>query len=109
MAETVKVLGQVDVAASTQTTLYTVPGATQCTVSTLHVCNRNASTVHFRARINVAGAADDNKQFLYFDTELSKNESFSATLGLTLGAADVVKVQADSTGVCFSLFGAEFA
>lgn len=107
MAETIKVLAQLSPAAATQTDLYTVPGSMTATISSLMVCNQNGSTIKFRARVRVAGAANDVKQFLYFDVEVLKNDAFAATLGITLGAGDVVSVQSDTANVSFNLFGVE--
>jgi len=107
MAEVLKVLAQLNPAATTLTALYTVPALTSATVSTLAVCNRSASSVTFRTSVAVAGAADDVKQYLFYDVVLTKNSTFTATIGVTLGAADVVRVYASTTGLSFSLFGVE--
>lgn len=107
MAETFKVLAQVSPSATTLTDLYTVPGSTTATVSTLSVCNHNASQVTFRISVAVAGASDDTKQYLFRDYQLLGNDSMFATIGITLGAADVVRVYASSTNVSFNLFGVE--
>ena len=107
MAETLKVLAQVSPAATTLTTLYTVPALTSVTASTIVVCNTNSSNVTFRVSVAVAGAADNIKQYIYYDQGLLKRDSALATIGLTLGAADVVRVYASATNVAFSLFGVE--
>ena len=107
MADALKVLGQVDAGAGTLTTLYTVPGATSVSGSSLVVCNRNAVAVRFRASIAVAGAADDPKQYIYYDVLVQANDTFVATIGLTLAATDVVRVLSDIGGVSFSTFGVE--
>ena len=45
MSDTLKVLGQQAPAGTTETILYTVPTATQTTISSIVVCNRSASGV----------------------------------------------------------------
>lgn len=107
MVETIKVLGQVSPAATTLTALYTVPGATVTTVSTISICNQNSAQVTFRVSIAVGGESDDPKQYLYRDQSLLGNDSDFATLGITLGAGDIVRVYASATGVSFNLFGVE--
>jgi hypothetical protein len=107
VTEVLKVLGQAAPAATTLTALYTVPAATQVTCSTLVVCNQGVVGIKFRVSVAVAGAADTGKQYLYFDVALARNDSFAATLGITLGAGDVVRVQTDTVNVSFSLFGVE--
>jgi len=107
MGETLKVLGQSSPAANTLTDLYTVPALTQVACSSIAVCNQTAAPIKFRVSVAVAGAADATKQYLYFDVTLGKNDTFLAVLGISLGAADVVRVQADAVNVSFNLFGAE--
>jgi len=107
VAEALKVLGQLDCPATTLTALYTVPGATSVTVSTLSICNRNAAVRTFRVAVAVGGVADDPSQYLFYDVTLPGNDSIFATIGITLGAGDVVRVYASATGLSFSLFGVE--
>ena len=107
MADEIKVLGQVDAAATTTTVLYTVPNLNQTTVSSLVVCNRTGHQRTFRVSVHVGGATANDKQFLYYDTVMAANTTFSAVLGLTLNQSDVVKVYASSTGLSFNMFGVE--
>lgn len=107
MIETLKVLGQVSPSATTLTDLYTVPADTSATISTLCVCNHNGSKITFRVSVAVAGASDDTKQYIFRDQEVLSNDSLFATIGITLGAADVVRVYASATNVSFSVFGVE--
>jgi hypothetical protein len=65
MPNTYKILGQAAPAATTETTLYSVPAATQAVISTITVANRTASSVTFRISNSVAAAAtgSDAKRF----------------------------------------------
>ena len=107
MAEALKVLGQVDAPATTLTALYTVPGSTSVTVSTLAVCNRNSAMRTFRVSVAVGGASDDPKQYIVYDMQLLGNDAVFLTIGITLAATDVVRVYASDTGLSFGLFGVE--
>lgn len=107
MAETQKVLGQAALAATTLTDLYTVPSLTQAVVSTVMVCNRSGTPTTFRLSVAVAGAANDDKQYITYDAPLAANEVWSYTIGATLGAADVVRGYAAAATVSMALFGAE--
>ncbi len=107
MAETRKVLGQSNPGAASLTALYTVPGATQAVVSTLAVCNRSAVATAFRVSVAVAGAADAPEQYVYYDVTIAGNDTFAATIGITLGPADVVRVYATLATLSFCLFGVE--
>lgn len=109
MAEVLKVLGQVSPAANALTQLYVVPAATSVTASTLSICNGNSSSVTYRVSVQKAGDTDNIKQYLFYDSTLSKNNSFFATLGITLAAGDKVMVYASNTNVAFQLFGVELS
>lgn len=107
MATTYKVLGQSSPSATTATTLYTVPAATQTVVSTVTVANRAATAGTYRIAVRVAGAALANSQYIAYDVSLPANASDTLTLGLTLGATDVITVYASSADFTFSAFGSE--
>ena len=104
--ETFKVLAQSAPGAATLTDAYTVPALTAVTVSTIVVTNRSTAT-SFRLSIAVAGAGDATKQYLAYDTPLGANETQTFTLGVTLGAADVVRVYNTLATVSFNVFGVE--
>lgn len=106
MAANYKVLGQITPAATTLTILYTVPSGTQAVCSTLVVCNTGLSTT-FRIAVRPAGAAIDPKHYQIYDSYVNANDSVFLTLGITIGATDVVSVYAGTTTVSFSLFGSE--
>jgi hypothetical protein len=105
--ESLKVLAQSAPSATTLTAVYTVPAATSAVLSSMIVCNRGTMATTFRISIAVAGLADTNKQYLYYDVPLSKNNTFIATIGATLGATDVVRVYAGNANLSFTLTGVE--
>lgn len=107
MPETIKVLGQAAPSTTTETTLYTVPGATVAVASSVVVCNRGASDTTFRVSVSVGGGATATKDYIYYDVLLAAADTFIATIGLTLAAADVVRVYAGNANLSFSLFGVE--
>lgn len=107
MTDTLHVLGQLTPAAVTLTTAYTVPAATSTLISTIVVCNTTAVAATFRISIAIAGAGDTLAQYIYRDVSVNGNDTFTASLGLTLATTDVVKVQASTTGMTFNLFGDE--
>ena len=109
MATAYKVLGQLEPAATTETTLYTVPSATEAVCSTLSVCNKNATAGTFRVRIKINNAADDDKQFVMYDAPIAAKDTLLLTFGATLGAGDVVVVYGSSADLSFQLFGSEIA
>jgi glucose-6-phosphate dehydrogenase assembly protein OpcA len=107
MATTYKVLGQSNPSATTEVTLYTVPASTSAVASSIIVCNRASTQASFRVSVSVAGAATSNKDYLYYDLLIGGNDTFIATIGVTLATTDVVRVYASSANISFSLYGSE--
>ena len=104
-----RVLGQSSPAATTETALYTVPASTSAIGSSIIVANRSTSVATFRVSIAVNGAATTNKDYIYYDLPIGANDTFIATIGITLGDTDVVRVYASNTNLSFSLYGSEIS
>jgi glucose-6-phosphate dehydrogenase assembly protein OpcA len=104
-----KVLGQSNPSATTATTLYTVPSATQAVVSTIVVANLAATVATFRIACRVAGATLANSQYVAYDITVGASDSTALTLGITLGAADVITVYGSTSTITFTAFGSEIS
>ena len=109
MATTGKVLGQAALTTTTLTDVYTVPAATEATISTIIVANRGSGDTTFRISVAVAGAADATKQYLFYDDEVIGNKSFIATLGITLGAGDIIRAYGGNGNLSVNIFGVEIS
>lgn len=107
MATIYKVLGQSNPAATTATTLYTVPASTSAVVSSLNICNQAATSATFRIAIRPAGATLATSQYLSYDTTVAANDTISLNVGMSLATTDVITVYASSATVSFILFGTE--
>ena len=107
MATNYKVLGQSAPSATTATTLYTVPAATQTVVSTIVVTNRGTTAGTFRLSVRPDGAAQANQHYLAYDVNVSSNSFVTLTLGITADATDVITVYASSADFSFQAFGSE--
>lgn len=109
MAVTQKILGQAALALTTLTNVYAVPAATTATISTISVCNRAATACTFRIGVAIAGAADTVAQYLFYDAYLDANSTYIATIGITVGAADVIRVYSSNASTSVNIFGIEVA
>ena len=107
MANVLKVLGQSAPGAATLTTLYTVPALTSTVCSSIVVCNRSATATSFRVAVRPAGAAISNEMYLYYDVTIAGNDTFIATIGISLATTDVVSVYATLATLSFNLYGQE--
>lgn len=107
MATTYKVLGQVNPAATTLTTLYAVPAATSAVASTIAICNLGGVSSTFRVAVRPAGATLANSHYLNYNTTVPANDTVFLTIGITLATTDVVSVYASAGTLNFSMFGSE--
>ena len=103
-------LGQSAPTGTTNVDLYTVPSSTNAVVSTINVTNLTATEATFSVYIRVAGATAASANTLLKDVSLAANSLFSATQGITLGAADVLTVStATADALSFQVFGSEIS
>lgn len=109
MATAYKVLGQSNPAATTNTTLYTVPAATSAVVSSIVICNQTASAATYRIAVRPAGAAVASQHWIVYGATVAASDSTVLTIGATLATTDVVTVYASTANLSFSLFGSEIS
>jgi hypothetical protein len=102
-----KVLGQSNPAATTATTLYTVPSAKEAVVSTLVIANLSATAATYRIAIRPAGATLANSQYIAYDITVGASDSTALTLGITLATTDIITVYASTANLTFTAFGDE--
>lgn len=109
MATTYKVLGQVNPSATTLTTLYTVPSATNAVISSIVVANQTATAATFRLAVRPAGASIDPKHYIGYDITVGASDSTVLTMGITMNATDVLSVYASTSTISFNAYGSEIA
>jgi len=109
MATTYKVLGQVNPAATTATTAYTVPSATETVVSTITVANLAGSSGTFRIAVRPNAETLANKHYIVYDATVAALDTITLTVGLTLDATDVITVYASTANFAFNIYGSEIA
>ena len=102
-------LGQVNPSATTATTAYTVPSATETVISTITVCNAGAVPATYRIAVRPNGETLATKHYIVYDSTVAPQTTDTLTLGITLDASDVVTVYASTANFAFNLFGSEIA
>jgi len=107
VTDTLMVLGQVSPSANILTSIYTVPAITSTVVSSIIVCNTNTSSTTFRISIAIGGAIDNIQQYIYYDLPILNNDTFIATVGISLATTDQIRVQAGLTNVSFTISGVQ--
>ena len=109
MANVYKILGQLSPLATTETVLYVVPVSTSAVCSSISICNRGTTQTTFRVSISQGGASITNKDYLYYDVTLAGNDTFIATIGVTLATTDVIRVYSGNANLSFQIWGTEIS
>lgn len=97
-------LGANDLAATTNTSVYTCPADTFA-VATVSICNRNATAVTVRVSISDA-ATPANSEYIEYDTTVLANGTLERT-GLVLQAGKIIVVRSSAASVSAVVYGIE--
>lgn len=103
--EAYRVLGQSAPAAATLTDVLTVPAGIEAVISSLVVCNLGNTATSFRVSVAINGAADSDAQQLYYDVQIPANDTFVATVGITLDDSDIIRFYSANGRLSINLFG----
>lgn len=99
-------LGVADLAAATNTSVYTVPADT-FSVVTVSLCNRSAGTRSVRVAV-AAAATPLDAEYIEYDADILANGVLERT-GIVMDASKILVVRADSTDVSAVVYGIETA
>lgn len=94
-------------AAAVTVDLYTVPAVTRTLISTILIANDDNVPTTYRVLVALAGAADAPVQRLAPDVSIPAHAVDGFTIGGTLNATDVIRVESGGGNVNFHLFGVE--
>lgn len=97
-------LGTADLAAATNTSVYTVPSTT-FTVATVSVCNRGNSPIAVRLAIAESGTPTAG-EWIEYDTEVLAKGVLERT-GIVMDAAKQIVVRSSAANVSVMVFGIE--
>jgi hypothetical protein len=109
LATAYKVLGQINPAATTETTLYSPSGAS-AVVSTVTICNQASSAATYRLAIWPNGTSSTvAKNYIIYGATVNANDTITLTLGLTLESGATIRAYASTATLSFNAFGSEIS
>ena len=100
---------QVQGTASTGTyaTLYETPAATQAVISSIVVTNQSSSSVTVRIGMDTTAGTPGASERLVYDAVVAGNDTIALTLGVTMPAANFIRVSSSANTCNFSAFLSE--
>lgn len=107
MATVRKILGQHVPTAGNTDLMYTVPTSTQAVVSSIMCCNFSGASDSIIIAVVPSGDSITTANAIYYGLPIGANDTFTATVGITMGAGDMVYVYSLNGTVAYSLFGQE--
>lgn len=107
MATANKILGQLSPVATTLTTLYTVPAATQANVN-IFVCNNSLIDTTVSISIVKSGGSTSNEEYIAYEVGININYPINIT-GIALAAGDFIQVYTTLATVTFTATGIEIS
>jgi hypothetical protein len=98
------ILGTADLAAATDTTVYTVPAGT-FTVASLSICNRGGTPANVRVAVAASGTPG-NAEYIEYDATIAANGVLERT-GIVMEAGKLLVVRSSAINVTAVAMGIE--
>lgn len=107
MADTIKILGQLNPSAATDEDLYTVPANASAVTSSITICETGGGNPTIRIAMRPKGGSILTSHYIVYDKTLAANQFLVINGGFTLAQGDIVTVRSSTADVAFSVFGVE--
>jgi hypothetical protein len=102
-----QVQGTVDT--STYATLYETPAATEAVISSLVITNQSSSAITVRIGMDTSASTPGASEFLVYDAAVAGNDTVALTLGVTMPAANFIRVSSSASVCNFTAFLSEIS
>lgn len=112
MTTTYKILGQVNSTANAEVNVYTVPLATQASISSIVITNIDSVGASFSLSFVPsadAGHASQSKHFAIYNKSIQAGETQEITGGITLSAGDVIRITSSTANLIANVYGGEIS
>ena len=111
MANTYKILGQINPTANTQGNVYVVPAATQAVINSIQIANQSSSNASYSLMVfpsaSFSSPASNGMYYIIRGSTIPYGDAATLTLSLSLPAGAIVSANTNSGNLSFSAFGVE--
>jgi hypothetical protein len=90
-------------------TLYETPAATEAVISSLVITNQSSSALTVRVGMDTAAGTPGASEFLVYDAAVAGNDTVALTLGITMPAANFIRVASSASTCNFTAFLSEIS
>lgn len=109
MAESYKILGQINPSANTLTNVYVTPAATEGVVNSIIIANQSVSNSSFSLVVRPINEALADKHYIVRGCVVPASDTLTMTLSLTLPANAILAANTNSTSLSFGAYGVEIS
>ena len=107
MANTYKILGQLNPTANTQGNVYVVPAATSSILNTITICNQSAANANVDIVVRPINEALASKHYLVRGGILPAREQITITGAVTMNASPILAANTNGSSISFNAYGVE--
>lgn len=111
MANTYKILGQLNPTANTQGNVYVVPAATEAVINSIQIANQSTTNASYSIAVmpsaNFSSPASNGQYFIIRGSIIPFADAATLTLSLSLPAGAIVVANTNSGNLSFSAFGVQ--
>lgn len=111
MANTYKILGQLNPSANTQGNVYVVPAATSAVINSIQIANQTSVNASYSLIVmpsaEFASPASNGMYYIIRGSTVPYSDAATLTLSLSLPAGTVIAANTNSGNLSFAAFGVE--
>lgn len=111
MANTYKILGQLNPSANTQGNVYVVPAATSAVINSIQIANQLTTNASYSLIVmptaEFASPASNGKYYIIRGSTIPGGDAATLTLSMSLPAGAVIAANTNSANLSFAAFGVE--
>ena len=109
MAQSYKILGQVNPTANTLSNVYVTPNATEGVVNSIVISNLSATNSSFSLVVRPVDEALDDKHYIVRGCVVPGSDTLTMTLSLTLQNNVILAANTNSSNLSFGAYGVEIS
>ena len=109
MAQSYKILGQVNPTANTLSNVYVTPASTEGVVNSIIIANQNTTNASFSLIVRPVSESIADKHYIVRGCVVPGSDTMTMTLSLTLQSDVILAANTNSSNLSFGAYGVEIS